>query len=94
LVVEATCSVGGGAQESNSNGVYAQGFVERAGTGTKKVLVLNPTELPLAVGLVGATGGTWSYVDLSTGFGPYATTTLSADTWTLAPYAAGVLELV
>jgi len=95
LVVEATCSTGGGAQQKNGpTSVYAQAFVGDAGTGARKVLVLNPTELNKTVTLSGASGGQWSFVDESTGFGPYATETLSSDTWELAPYAAGVLILV
>ena len=43
--------------------------------------------------LAGAAGGAWSYVDESTGFGPYGETTLGADTWQLAPFALGVLRV-
>jgi hypothetical protein len=95
LVVEATCSVGGGAQQSGSQGtlVYAQAFVENAGTGGRKVLVVNKSPLPQNVSLSGATGGAWSFVDESTAFGPAQTQTLAADEWSLAPFSAGVLRL-
>ena len=94
LVVEATCSTGGGAQLNSTNGVYAQGFVESAGSGgAKKVLVVNKGSSPADVTLAGATGGSWQYIDESTAYGPAATATLAADTWTLAPYALGLLRL-
>jgi hypothetical protein len=93
LVVEATCSTGGGAQtQSGGTGsVYAQAYVEAGGA--RKVLVVNKAASSQAVTLAGAAGGAWSYVDESTGFGPYGETTLGADTWQLAPYALGVLRV-
>jgi hypothetical protein len=38
-------------------------------------------------------GGTLLYIDESTGFGPAQPLKLPADTWTLAPYAVGMLLL-
>jgi hypothetical protein len=90
--VEATCSSGGGAQVSGA-AVYAQAFVEAAGTGARKMLVVNKEAVAHNVTFPGASGGAWSYIDESTAFGPATTTTLDADTWTLAPYALGVLRL-
>jgi hypothetical protein len=49
--------------------------------------------VPHNVTLAGAAGGRWLFVDESTAYGPAASTTLSADTWTLAPFAAGILRL-
>jgi hypothetical protein len=92
LVVEATCSTGGGAQtQSVGSSVYAQAYVEAGGA--RKVLVVNKAASSQAVTLAGAAGGSWSYVDESTGFGPYGETTLGADTWQLAPFALGVLRV-
>ena len=93
LVVEATCSVGGGAQLNSTQGVYAQAFVESAGSGGKKVLVVNKGASTASVTLAGASGGAWQYIDESTAYGPAAITTLASDTWTLAPYALGLLRL-
>ena len=92
LAVEATCSSGGGAQVGSS-GVYAQAFVEAAGTGARKVLVVNKESVPHNVSLAGAAGGIWLYIDESTANNPAASATLSADSWTLAPFAAGILRL-
>ena len=90
LDVVATCSTGGGGQII-SGGVYAQAFLE--GDGGKKVIVVNKGNTPQDVTYVGATGGAWMYIDESTGFGPAVTTTLAADTWTLAPFGLGILRL-
>ena len=94
LVVEATCSTGGGAQGgAASSDVYAQAFVEAAGAGARKVLVVNKSPEWRSVTLAGAAGGAWAVVDESTAYGPAAVSTLAADTFNLAPYAAGVLRL-
>ena len=94
LVVEATCSTGGGAQLNATDGVFAQAFVESASSGGgRKVLVVNKGSAPADVTLAGATGGSWQYIDESTAYGPAATTTLAADTWTLAPYGLGIVRL-
>ena len=94
LVVEATCSTGGGAQAGGAAaGVYAQAFVEQGGRGARKALVVNKTPLWQSVTLQGAAGGTWKVVDESTAFGPAAESQLASDAWVLAPYAAGVLRL-
>jgi len=94
LVVEATCSTGGGAQAGGAAaGVYAQAFVEQGGRGARKALVVNKTPLWQSVALQGAAGGTWKVVDESTAFGPAAESQLASDAWVLAPYAAGVLRL-
>ena len=92
LVVEATCSTGGGAQIVPP-AVYAQAFVEGGGGGGRKALVVNMDASPHNVTLAGAAGGSWAVVDASTGYGPAATSALEADTWLLAPFAAGVLRL-
>ena len=92
LDVQATCSTGGGGQVV-AGAVYAQAFVEAAGTGARKVLVVNKANTPQNVTVPGAAGGAWSFVDESTAFGPAAATTLAADTWQLAPFALGVLRL-
>ena len=92
LDVQATCSTGGGGQVLPS-AVYAQAFVEAAGAGARKVLIVNKVATPQAVTLPGATGATWAYIDESTAYGPAATTTLASDTWMLAPFALGVLRL-
>jgi len=92
LVVEATCSSGGGGQVMPAP-VFAQAFVEGAGSGAKKVLIVNTKSAPADVTMAGATGATWLYIDESTAFGPAATTTLAADTFTLAPYSLGLLKL-
>lgn len=92
LVVQATCSSGGGGQVTAS-GVFAQAFVENAGDGERKVLVVNKGSSAASVTLAGAAGGAWTYVDESTAYGPAVTTTLTSDTWLLAPYALGILRL-
>jgi len=73
--------------------VYAQGYVEAGGGGGRKALLVNTRGSPQDVTLPGAAGGQWAYIDESTGFGPAAIATLQADTWTLAPFALGVLRL-
>jgi hypothetical protein len=93
LVVEATCSTGGGAQLNATNGIFAQAFVESAGTGGKKILIVNKGSSPADVNFAGATGGSWTFIDESSAYGPANATTLAADTWTLAPYALGLLRL-
>jgi hypothetical protein len=92
LDVEATCSAGGGAQVTSA-AVYAQAFTEAAGTGARKVLVVNTKSTPQSVTLAGAKGATWAYLDESAAYGPAQTATLAADTWLLAPFALGVLRL-
>ena len=92
LDVQATCSSGGGGQVAPA-GVYAQAFVESAGSGARKVLVGNKGATPQSVTLAGAAGATFNFIDESTAFGPAATMTLASDTWTLAPYAVGVVRL-
>ena len=95
LAVQATCSAGGGAQAGGTaaSPVYAQGFVEAAGTGARKFLVVNKSPLPQDVEIAGATGGSWRYVDESTAFGPPVKVAVAEDTWTLAPYAMGVVRM-
>ena len=93
LVVEATCSSGGGAQLNSTTGVFAQAFVEKAGTAGKKVLVVNKSSQPASVTLAGASGGSFAYIDESTAYGPAVTTVLASDTWTLAPFALGLLRM-
>jgi len=92
LDVQATCSTGGGAQVQGS-AVYAQAFIEAAGTGARKVLVVNTKSEPQTVALAGAAGAAWVYLDESAAFGPAQTTTLATDTWTLAPFSLGVVRL-
>lgn len=93
LAVQATCSTGGGAQAGQSLPVYAQAFVEDAGTGARKVLIVNTRSTPATVTLAGATGATFNVIDEATAFGPARADTLAADTFTLAPFALGVLRL-
>ena len=93
LVVEATCSAGGGSQINATAGVYARAFVERGGAGARKVLVVNKGATAATVTLAGVARGVWSYIDESTTYGPAAATTLGADSWTLAPFALGILRL-
>jgi hypothetical protein len=76
-----------------SAAVYAQAFTEAAGTGARKVLVVNTKSTPQSVTLAGAKGATWAYLDESAAYGPAQTATLAADTWLLAPFALGVLRL-
>ena len=92
LVVEATCSVGGGGQ-MGPTAVFAQAFVEDAGTGARKLLIVNKAAVPQSVTLAGAKGASWTYLDETAGMGPAQATTLAADTWALAPFAVGVLRL-
>ena len=90
LDVEATCSVGGGGQVRGSD-VYAQALVEASGA--RKVLVVNKANTPQLVTLAGAAGASWLVLDEGTAFGPARSQVLTADAWTLAPYALGVLRL-
>ena len=89
--VQAACSAGGGSQPSAAAGVYAQAFVQA--DGGRKVLIVNRGSAPAGVALAGAAGKTWLYIDESTGFGPAQSTVLAGDSWTLAPFAAGLLRL-
>ena len=93
LAVQASCSAGGGGQTWQATAVFAQAFVEDAGAGARKVLVVNKAALPQSVTLAGAKGASWTVLDESAGMGPAQTTTLAADTWALAPFAVGVLRL-
>ncbi len=92
LDVQATCTTGGGAQVTSA-AVYAQAFTEKAGTGAKKVLIVNTKSVAQTVTLAGAAGAMWAVLDESAAFGPAQTTTLATDTWSLAPFALGVLRL-
>jgi hypothetical protein len=92
LAVEATCSTGGGAQTAPL-AVFAQAFVEAAGSGARKVLIVNKSPAPQTVSLAGASGATWNVLDEASGFGPARAVALASDMWTLAPYALGVLRL-
>lgn len=77
-----------------SAAVFAQGFVERGGAGpARKLLVVSKSSQPQLVQLSGAAGALWSAIDESSGFGPAANSTLAADSWTLAPFALGMLTL-
>lgn len=71
--------------------VYAQAFMT-AGQG-RKVLVVNKGAAEAQVALAGAAGGAWRVVDEATAFGPPRDETLTTDTWTLAPFAVGILRL-
>lgn len=92
LVVQATCSSGGGGQVG-AGPIYAQAFVEAAGSGQRKVLFVNKVGTPQAITLPGATGGSLTFVDPSTAFGPPATTTVSSDTFTLGAFSVAILRL-
>ncbi len=91
LKIEATCSTGGGAQGGGGSPIYAQAFTQ-AGGGGKKVLVVNKTPFAQIVTLTGAAtaNAKWTYIDESTGYGPALQTSITQDTWTLAPYAWGI----
>ena len=71
--------------------MYAQAFTEAAGG--RKVLLANKAHTAQAMTLAGATGGTGTYIDESTAYGPAVTAPITADTWTLAPYATGIVRL-
>lgn len=73
--------------------VYAQAFVERAGAGARKVLVVNKSHMRQNVTLAGAAGATWWYVDPSTGFGPAQSTVLTESTWVLQPFSVGFVRM-
>ena len=90
LDVQATCSTGGGGQVLPAS-VFAQAFTEAAGA--RKLLVVNKLSTAQTVTLPGAAGASWTYIDESTAFGPAVKTTIAADSWTLAPFALGVLRL-
>lgn len=91
LDVVATCTGSGGFQPSSLVSTYGQGLL--SADGTRRVLVLNKSPTSQSVTVPGGAGGSWAYVDESTGFGPWATETLPSDTFTLSPYAAGILTL-
>lgn len=90
LDVVATCSEGGGGQVSATAPVYAQAYLEQQSQ-TKKVLIVSKSHLPQAVSVQGATGATWTFIDLSTGMGPAASIKLTSDEWTLSPFSLGIL---
>jgi hypothetical protein len=71
--------------------VFAQAYVEGAGAGARKVLIVSKSHLPQTVTVAGATGGTWTYVDETGGFGPAQSVQLTADTWQLERFSAGIL---
>jgi hypothetical protein len=93
LAVEATCSAGGGAGASSAGpAVFAQAF-SRA-PARRVVLVVNTAWIPASVTLAGAAGGLWQYTDASSGVDGFAAATLRADSWALAPWAAGFVTLL
>jgi hypothetical protein len=92
LDVVATCTGAGGYQPTSGPATYGQGLL--SADGTRRVLIMNKSPTAQTLTVPGATGGSWAYVDESTGFGPWATVVLPSDTFELAPYAAGVLTLV
>ena len=96
LAVEAQCSAGGGVGASSAGAaVFAQAFSRGAAPGRRRaVLVVNTAWVPAEVTLAGAAGGRWSFTDADSGVDGYASETLEADTWALAPWAAGFVELV
>ena len=91
-MVEAQCSTGGGISPTNPGTVYAQAFTEPS-TGGKKILVVNKGSTPTRVTYLGASGKSWTFIDESTAYGPAQTVALSSDTWTLAPFALGILRV-
>ena len=95
LAVEAHCSTGGGAGASSAGpSVFAQAFSRAAPAARRVVLVVNTAWIPASVTLPGAAGGLWQYTDAESGVEGYAATTLDADTWALAPWAAGFVTLL
>ena len=91
LDVVATCTGSGGFQPASTLSTYGQGLL--SADGTRRVLVLNKSPTSQSVTVPGGAGGSWAFIDESTGFGPWTTETLQSDTFGLAPYAAGILTL-
>lgn len=94
LVVQATCSTGGGGQVLPST-VFAQAYVENGGApgAPRKVLIVSKSHEAQSVTVTGATGGSWLYVDESTAFGPPVSVPVTSDSFTLAPYGLGLLRM-
>lgn len=96
LVVQARCTADAPGYAGDAP-VFAQAFTRAAGAptgaGARRVLLVNKVNAPQGVMVPGAAGGTVAYVDASTGDGPYATASVDADTWTLAPWAVAVVTL-
>lgn len=96
-VVVAQCTTGGGSASGGGGEgppVYAQAYLEAGGG--KKVLIVNKksTAQSVTVKGAGAGGGTWTFIDESTAFGPAQTIPTTEDTWTLQPFSLGILRLV
>ena len=92
LAVEAACSAGGGSAASSTGpAVFAQGFLGSGSPPQRAVLVVNKQWVPASVAVEGAAGGVWRWTDPATLEGGYGETTLGADSWALAPWAAGFL---
>lgn len=93
LVVQAHCSAGGGWQPT-APPVHGQAFLDTSTTpATRRVLVLNKQHVTNDITLPGATGGSFTFVDETTGFSPYQTVPITADTWTLQPFSAGIVTM-
>ena len=79
----------GGYQPATSPVTFAVGLL--AQDGSRSVLVGSKSPEPQTITVTGASGGSWAVVDEATGFGPWRTENLASDTFTIAPYAAGVV---
>jgi hypothetical protein len=94
LDVVVSCSTGGGYQPAPSTPMPVYGLgLKGHSDGVRRVLVVNKAPVSQDVSVVGAAGGSWARIDESTGFGPWVTETLPADTFVLAPFACGIVTL-
>ncbi len=93
LKVQATCSSGGGYDPSATSPLFAMGYITPSDN-LRRVLVVNKGVDPLpAITIAGATGGTMSIVDATSGYAPARTVPLDSDTFALDTWAVAVVTL-
>ena len=91
LVVQAECSKGGGMQRNDTGGLYAQGFVDGK-TRSRKLLLVNKGNAKVTVGVSGAKGGSFVFVDeTTTGQTDEVVESIDSDNIELLPFATGVV---
>eukprot|EP01087_Luapelamoeba_hula_P011456 TRINITY_DN3114_c0_g1_i1.p1 TRINITY_DN3114_c0_g1~~TRINITY_DN3114_c0_g1_i1.p1 ORF type:complete len:594 (-),score=87.16 TRINITY_DN3114_c0_g1_i1:102-1883(-) len=71
--------------------LFAQAYV--TASGARRVAIINKTLQPIVATLPGAAQRRLSYVDLSTGYNPPKTITLTSDTFTVTPFAVFLVQL-
>lgn len=92
LIVQATCSDGkGGSATPGPSSVYAAGVINH-GSGDQKIIVINPNNAVVQVGMPVA-GLTARVVDAASAFGPPRNITIDSTTLSLSEFAVAVVRV-